>query len=66
MLLLRRTAEIWNQFFMPMKVEIVHSLIERVVVSPSGIEVLMRYEALGDFVKAMNSNNQSKQLEEAL
>jgi hypothetical protein len=28
--------------------------------------VLMRYEALGDFVKAMNSNNQSKQLEEAL
>jgi len=65
-LLLRRTAEIWNQFFMPMKVEIVHSLIERVVVSPSGIEVLMRYEALGDFVKAMNSNNQSKQLEEAL
>jgi site-specific DNA recombinase len=65
-LLLRRTAEIWNQFFMPMKVEIVHSLIERVVVSPSGIEVLMRYEALGEFVKTMNSNNHSKQLEETL
>ena len=65
-LLLRRTAEIWNQFFMPMKVEIVYSLIDRVVVSPSGIEVLMRYEALGEFVKAMNSNNHSKQLEETL
>lgn len=55
-LLLRKTTEIWDQFFMPMKVEIVHSLIERVVVSPSGVEVLMRYEALGDFVKAMNSS----------
>jgi DNA invertase Pin-like site-specific DNA recombinase len=65
-LLLRRTAEIWNQFFMPMKVEIVHSLIERVAVSPSGIKVLMRYEALGEFVKVMNSHNPSKQLEETL
>ncbi len=65
-LLLRRTAEIWNQFFMPMKVEIVRSLIERVVLSPSGIEVIMRYEALGEFVKAMNSNNPSKQREETL
>lgn len=66
-LLLRRTAEIWDQFFMPMKVEIVQSLIERVIVGPSGAEVVMRYEALGDFVKAMNSKSQSsKKLDEAL
>jgi hypothetical protein len=58
-LLLRRTAEIWDQFFMPMKVEIIQSLIERVIVGPSGAEVIMRYEALGDFVKAMNSKSQS-------
>jgi len=54
-LLFRRTAEIWDQFFMPMKVEIVQSLIKRVVVKPTGAEVHMRYEALGDFVKALRA-----------
>jgi site-specific DNA recombinase len=54
-LLLRRTTEIWNQFFTPMKAEIIHSLVKRVVVKPNGAEVLMRFEALGDFVKAMYS-----------
>ncbi len=55
-LLLRRTAQIWNQFLTPMKTEIIHSLIDRVVVNPNGAEVLMRYEGLGSFVKAMNVN----------
>lgn len=54
-LLLRRTAAIWNQFFTPMKAEIIHSLVKRIVVKPNGAEVLMRYEGLGDFVKAMHS-----------
>jgi hypothetical protein len=54
-LLLRRTADIWNQFFTPMKIEIIHSLIKRVVVSPNGAEIFMRFEALGNFVNAMHS-----------
>jgi len=57
MLLLRRTAELWNQFFPVMKTEIIQSLVKRVTVRQSGAEVLMRYEALGEFVKAIGSKD---------
>lgn len=57
MLLLRRTAELWNQFFPAMKIAIIQSLIKRVTVRHNGAEVLMRYEALGDFVKAITSKD---------
>lgn len=54
-LLFRRTADIWNQFFTQMKAEIIHSLVSRVVVKPDGAEVVMRYEGLGSFVQAMQA-----------
>ena len=57
MLLLRRTAELWNQFFPAMKIAIIQSLVKRVTVRHNGAEVLMRYEALGDFVKAITSKD---------
>jgi hypothetical protein len=57
MLLLRRTADLWNQFFPVMKIAIIQSLVKRVTVRHNGAEVLMRYEALGDFVKAITSKN---------
>ena len=60
-LILRHTANIWDQFFTKMKTEIIHALIKRVIVKPNGIEVLMRFEGLGAVVKAMQS--QSPQLE---
>lgn len=53
--LLRRTADIWDQFFTPLKVEIVKNLIKRVIIKPNGVEVLMRFEGLGDFVKTMHT-----------
>jgi septum formation topological specificity factor MinE len=60
-LILRHTANIWDQFFTKMKTEIIHALIKRVVIKPDGIEVQMRFEGLGAVVKAMQS--QSPQLE---
>jgi site-specific DNA recombinase len=57
MLLLRRTADLWNQFFPVMKIAIIQSLVKRVTVRHNGAEVLMRYEALGDFVKAITSKD---------
>lgn len=63
-LLFRQTAQIWDQFFMDMKVEIAQSLIKRVVVKPTGAEVHMRYEALGDFVKALRTRNAKRNLTE--
>lgn len=60
MLLLRRTAELWEQFFPAMKIEIIQSLVKRVTVSHQGAEISMRYEALGEFVKAISSNQKSK------
>jgi len=62
MLLLRRTAELWNQFFPTMKTEIIQSLIKRVTVRHNGAEVLMRYEALGEFVKAITSKDSKLQI----
>jgi len=53
--LLRRTADIWDQFFTPLKVEIVKNLIKRVIIKPNGVEVLMHFEGLGDFVKTMHT-----------
>jgi hypothetical protein len=55
--LLRRTADIWDQYFAPLKTEIVKNLIERVIIKPNGVEVLMRFEALGDFVKMIHMPN---------
>jgi site-specific DNA recombinase len=57
MLLLRRTAELWNQFFPTVKTEIIQSLVKRVTVRQNGAEVLLRYEALGEFVKAIASKD---------
>lgn len=53
--LLHRTADMWDEYFAPLKVEIVKKLIKRIIVKPNGVEVLMRFDALGDFVKAMHS-----------
>ena len=53
--LLRRTADIWDQYFAPLKTEIVKNLIQRVIIKPNGVEVLMRFEGLGDFVKTMHT-----------
>lgn len=55
--LLRRTADIWDQYFAPLKTEIVKNLIQRVIIKPNGVEVLMRFEALGDFVKTIHMPN---------
>ena len=62
MLLLHRTAELWNQFFPIMKIEIIQSLVKRVTVRHNGAEVLMRYEALGEFVKAITSKDSKLQI----
>ena len=55
--LLRRTADIWDQYFAPLKTEIVKNLIQRVIIKPNGVEVLMRFEALGNFVKTIHMPN---------